>query len=242
MSATRSRTSKNGKADNIAEARRIAEERAEQQANEQAAEVVISIQKIDVERLLVPITGTSPLICHRFSEKAKRQMLDAMQGRKTPKQPKDPEAEYLAAFYRFEDGTPGIPAVAFKKASVGAARFYGKSVAMTELRQFMFFLGEVGVDGIQLVRIEGEPAMREDVVKVGKNGADLRYRPEFRMWSTTLDVTYVKSALTRDSVLSLIDAAGMGVGVGEWRPEKNGTSGTYRINPDADVRVMGVDR
>ena len=203
---------------------------------------VISIQQIDVEQLLVPILGTSPLIVHRFSEKAKRQMLDAMQGRKTPKQPKDPDAEYEAAFYRFDDDKFGMPAVAFKKAFVGGAWFYGKDVAMTELRQFVFFAGPVGKDGIQLVRIEGEPEMREDVVKLGKNGADLRYRPEFRKWRATLDVTYVKSALTRDSVLSLIDAAGMGVGVGEWRPEKHGTSGTYRIDPDRDVQIMQVRR
>lgn len=202
----------------------------------------VHVDQIGVERLRVPILGTSPLCVHRFSEKAKRQMLDAMQGRKSPKQPKDPNAEYEAAFYRFEDGGYGHPAVAFKKASVGAARFYGKDVKMTELRQFMFFGGQMGVDGIQLVRIDGEPQQREDVVRVGNNGADLRYRPEFREWQAVLDVVYVKSALTRGSVLSLIDAGGMGVGIGEWRPEKNGTFGTYRIDPDKEIEVMEVER
>ena len=46
-------------------------------------------------------------------------------------------------------------------------------------------------------------------------------------------VTYVTSALTRGSVLSLIDAGGMGVGVGEWRPEKDGDFGTYAIDQTA---------
>jgi len=198
----------------------------------------IHIDRIAVEVISVPIIGTTPLIVHRFSEKAKRQMLDAMQGRKTPKQPKDPEAEYEAARYRFHDGGDGIPVVAFKAATVEASRFYGKDVTKVGLRQFLFMRGEVGKDGQALARIIGEPKMREDVVRVGRGGTDLRYRPEFTEWATTLEVVYVTSALTRASVLSLIDAGGMGVGVGEWRPERDGDFGTYRIDPARDVEVI----
>jgi hypothetical protein len=64
----------------------------------------VHISKIDTEHLFVPIVGTSPLIVSRFSEKAKRQMLDAQQGRKSPKERRDPEADYQAAFYRTKDG------------------------------------------------------------------------------------------------------------------------------------------
>lgn len=199
----------------------------------------VAIDRIAAETILVPIVGTTPLIVHRFSEKAKRQMLDNMQGRKTPKEPKNPEAEYEAAFYRFEDGGYGFPVIAFKLATVGAARFYGKNVTMTALKQFIFLRGEVGSDGQALARIEGEPRMREDVVTVGRGGSDLRYRPEFREWSTILTVTYATSALTRNSVLSLIDGGGMGVGVGEWRPEKDGDFGTYAIDTGRDIEVVG---
>jgi hypothetical protein len=198
----------------------------------------IQIDRIAAETISVPIIGTTPLLMHRFSEKAKRQMLDAMQGRKTPKEVKDPTAEYEAAFYRLADGTPGFPVLAFKDATVGGARFYGKQITMTALKQYLFFRGEVGDDGRALARIDGEPQMREDVVRVGRGGSDLRYRPEFREWRSVLVVTYVTSALTRGSVLSLIDAGGMGVGVGEWRPEKNGDFGTYRIDPDRPVEVV----
>ena len=200
----------------------------------------VQIDPISVEVLRVPLIGTTPLITHRFSEKAKKQMLDAMQGRKTPKTKKDPEAEYQAAFYRFEDGSYGVPVVAFKAATVEASRFYGKDVTKVGLRQFLFTRGEVGVDGQPLARIVGEPHMREDVVRVGRGGSDLRYRPEFTTWNTVLEIVYVTSALTRGSVLSLIDAGGMGVGVGEWRPEKNGDFGTYRVDPDREVEVIGA--
>lgn len=195
----------------------------------------IQIQRLAEETMLVPIKGTTPLIVHNFSEKSKRAMLDAMQGKRSPKQPKDPEAEYEAAFYRLEDGGYGFPANAFKLALVDASRFYGKDVTKVALRQFVFIFGE---NQSPLVKIDGEPVMREDVVRVGNGGTDLRYRPEFAEWSTILQVSYITSALTRDSVLSLIDAAGLGVGVGEWRPAKDGTNGTFKVDVDKGISVI----
>ena len=214
----------------------------------------IVISRIATETIRVPILGTSPLITHKFSEKAKRAMLDAMQGRKSPKEPKDPEREYQAAAYRLDrleasdqafmnaadgGGGYGIPAIAFKSATVSAARFFGKSVTMVGLRQTLFIAGEFSKgEGMMLARIIGEPEMREDVVRVGNGGTDLRYRPCWQQWETSLDITYVKSMLTRDSVLSLVEAGGLGVGVGEWRPERRGEYGTYCINPDKQIEVI----
>lgn len=199
----------------------------------------VAISRINTETLLVPVIGTAPLIVHRFSEKAKRTMLDAMQGRKSPKSAKDPESDYNESMYRLDNNQPGFPALAFKAATVGGARFFGKSVTMTSLRQSMFFDGELSkADGVKLVAITGEPGMREDVVRVGNGGTDLRYRAEFPEWSTTLTVIYVASMLTRDSVLSLIEAGGMGVGVGEWRPERRGDFGTFIVDPSREVEVL----
>jgi hypothetical protein len=97
----------------------------------------ISIARIQATHVTVPITGTAPLIVHNWSAKAKQQMLDAQQGRKTPKQTRDPEADYEASLYRTDNGY-GFPTIGFKAAIVSAARFFGKDVTMTALRQFVF--------------------------------------------------------------------------------------------------------
>jgi hypothetical protein len=105
----------------------------------------------------------------------------------------------------------------------------------------MFFHGQLSENDPQaLIEIVGTPRMREDVVRLGgpSRSADLRYRPEFPEWSATLLVTYVTSSLSRASVLSLIDAGGMGIGIGEWRPEKKGEFGTFKIDPSKDVEVI----
>ena len=189
-------------------------------------EATISIKRIERPVIALDIKGTAPLIMHRWSEKARKAMLDAMQGRKSPKEAKDPEAEFEAAAYRFEDGTYGFPAVAFKSAIVGAGRFFD-GVTMTEIRQAVHVLGE-GEDQLVRLRIDGPPIMREDTVRVNKGGTDLRYRPQFDSWSATLLVQYVPTLINEESVIALTDAAGM-VGVGEWRPEKSGTFGTFEL-------------
>lgn len=197
----------------------------------------LRIDSIKVERILIPIIGTAPLIVHAWSEKAKRQMLDAQQGRKTVKEHRDPQADYEASLYRTESGY-GFPVLGFKAATVGAARFFGKSIRMTEIRQFIFFSGIPSADKTQaLVPITGEPRMREDMVRVGM-GTDLRYRGEFLDWTAVLDVAYVTTALDRGSVVSLIEAGGLGVGVGEWRPEKNGANGTYMVDTTREIEVI----
>jgi hypothetical protein len=209
-------------------------------------EAAIQIDRIAAETIRVPIVGTSPLIVHNFSEKSKRQMLEAQQGKKRLKEARDPQAEFEAAFYRIIDPTTGelsygFPVTAFKAATVGAARFYGKDISMTALRQLLFMRGVLTEgDPQQLVRIVGEPRMREDVVRLGgpSRSADLRYRPEFPVWSTVLEVTYITSSISRQSVLSLIDAGGLGIGVGEWRPEKRGEFGTYAVDQSKQVEVL----
>lgn len=206
-----------------------------------ATQSVISLDRIPSETIRIPIIGTAPLIVHNFSQKSKTQMLDSQQGRKNPKQMRDPQAEYEASFYRLTGDRYGFPVTAFKAATIGAARFYGKDVSMTSLRQFVFFRGEMtDADPQQLVEIVGTPQMREDVVRLGgpSRSADLRYRPEFRQWATILEVTYVASSLSRNSVLSLIDAGGMGIGVGEWRPEKRGEFGTYAIDTSTPIEIV----
>lgn len=199
----------------------------------------IKVQELPSKTILVPLLGTTPLIMHRFTEKAKRQMLEKMQGIKRTRETRDPSAEYEGSMHRLEAGGYGFPSTGFKMATVSAARFYGSDVTMVALKQSMFFHGEPGVGGSTLTEIVGEPEMREDVVRLNRNATDLRYRAQFREWSATLKVSYITTQLDEGSVLSLIDAGGLGVGIGDWRPERSGEYGTYKINPDLPVERVG---
>lgn len=202
----------------------------------------IHVQRIKVKRIVVPIVGVTPLIVNRWTEKAKRQILGGQTGVKKIKENRDPEADYQNSIYRTEEGAEspyGFPVLGFKSAIVSGGRFFGKDLPMTAIRQFLFMTGSASNDNSQLLVpiLDAEPHMREDPVKI-PGSADLRYRAEFTGWRAELDITYVESKLSQDTVLALIDAAGLGVGVGDWRPEKSGMSGTFELDEDREIRVI----
>jgi hypothetical protein len=207
-----------------------------------AAQIVLD--KPSVEYLRVPIRATAPILIHKFPEKAKREILDKQQGRTPVTQKRDPQAEYEASLYRIAkgDGEPdgyGFPAVGFKAATVSAGRFFAKSVKMTELRQFLFVRGVLTkAEPQQLVEIFGEPHLREDTIRLPGRKGGLTYRAEIPDWTAVLRISYITTSISRNSVLSLIEAGGFGVGVGDWRPEKNGDFGTYEIDQDKGVEVL----
>lgn len=184
------------------------------------SELVLDVKRTD---LIVRVEGDSELIMHKWSEKAKKQMLDKQTG-KAParkKDPKDPQQDYEDSIYYTEDGRYGFPAVAFKGAMVSAARFVD-GLNMTFMRGAVFINGE-------FVPIEGEPQMREDMVRLNGSTADIRYRAGFTKWAADLPITINANTLTVQQVADILNLAGFSVGVGEWRPEKNGQYGRFRV-------------
>lgn len=193
-------------------------------------DTTVSLKRIQRETALIDIKGTAPLIVHAWDAKAKKQMLDSQQGVKKVKVIRDPQADYESSMYRFEDGGHGFPTLGFKSATVtgGYRTFGGKSVKMTELRLALSFITDgISTLGEQLTRIQGQPIMREDMVRVGM-GTDLRFRAEYRDWSARLRIDYLPHMIDIDSIVALVDAGGMN-GVGEWRPEKDGVFGTFEV-------------
>jgi hypothetical protein len=187
-----------------------------------------SIPQIDIREIAVTIIGDSPLICHAWSNKAKEMMLrKQMKEAKAGKEAKDPQADYEESLYKLPDGSGyGFPCVAFKSAAVGACRF-SDGIKMTEARGAFHVVGE-------LVTIDGTPRMRQDMVRIGMGTADIRFRGEFPTWRTTLRVQFNATALSPAQIVNLFNIAGFGVGVGEWRPEKDGSYGRFHVARDGE--------
>lgn len=182
---------------------------------------IIELPELKRQSVQIRLIGDSPLIVHRFGEKARKMMLDKQMGKaKSGKEAKNPEADYEESMYRTEDGLPGFPAIAFKAAAVNAANDAG--IQKTLARRAFHVSGEI-------IPIEGLPSMREDVVRIAMGTADIRHRAEFKRWAVTLDVTYNAGIISLEQLINLFQISGFGVGVGEWRPERNGTYGTFHV-------------
>lgn len=195
-----------------------------------AQETAIKLSPIERQTIIIEIEGITPLIPHKWSEKARRMMREKQSGSKAraKHEPKDAEAEAHASLYLLDDGRPGMPATAFKAATTAAARLY-EGVTMTSLRSALFIKGE---GSEQLVPIIGEPTLREDTPRNSGGTADLRYRYSLHPWSALLEVEFIPTIVDAESIVNLVDAGGNG-GVGDWRPSSpksmTGTYGRYRV-------------
>lgn len=190
---------------------------------------VVSLLEINTSTIEVTVKGTSSYIPHAWSPKAIRMMEEAQQKKaKRGREAKDPDEEYNSCFYRDSKGRYAIPANSFKQAMVSAATGIDDKVNFpkTKIRQCVFVNGD-------LIPIEHdtEPERRCDPVRVGQGSADLRYRPEFKDWRVKLSITFDEGILSKEQVINLLNRAGFGVGVGEWRPECDGNFGRFAVVP-----------
>lgn len=195
----------------------------------------VEIPQIEISTAKIKIIGDSPLISHAWSEKAKKMILDKqMKKATTGKEVRDPWMDFCESLY-WLDGMPkdpkpddiakarfGFPTVAFKACAIDAGYQQGVLAKKTTARGAFHLLGE-------FAEIKGIPEMREDMVKIGMGTADLRYRGEFKNWTTELTVAYNPKAISLEQIISLLDIGGFANGVGEWRPSKDGSFGTFHV-------------
>lgn len=206
---------------------------------------VLEIKALDIKTVPIKLVGDSPLIVHAWSEKAKRMMLEAqMKTTKTKaKEARDPYDDFINSMYWLTEkpnSTPeafenaikngakfGFPVGAIKLAGNSAAYRMGWVKNQMGLRGAYFFQSEYG-DMAEI--ISDTPVMREDMVRIGMGSADLRYRGEFNKWSMNLILEYNASGeYTLEQIVNIINAGGYICGLGEWRPEKDGSFGKYHV-------------
>lgn len=201
-------------------------------ANAKTNGEVLMVSPVRPKRMEVTIVGKSPLIVHAWDEKMKQAIRDKQGGKKTKSRSvRDPEAEFRAATYRMKDGRPAIPANAIARAMINAAH-KDLGIEKTLVRKAVFILAEEK-DTNLIPLVADEPVMREDTVRVGSGSTDLRYRPMFTEWETTFVVEFDPDLMQPADIINLLNKAGFGVGLMEWRPQRDGDFGRFEVKGEA---------
>lgn len=209
-------------------------------------EETVQIKPLDIQKINIRIVGDTPLIVHAWSDKAKKMMLDAQMGatKTSAKEKRDPFDDFIQSLYwlegKPEKSTPeafmkavekgakwGFPVGAIKQAANSAAYRLKWVKNQMELRGSYFLNTEYG----DMCEIKGSvPEMREDMVRIGMGSADLRYRGEFKNWYADMTLEYNASGgMSLEQIINCINAGGYVCGLGEWRPEKDGSFGKFHI-------------
>lgn len=213
--------------------------------------ISIQDQRIDEQRVALRIVGITPLIVHSWSEKAKKEIRDKQMGKKSVKgkEPKDPFDDFIQSAYWLEGKPVKSTPEAFEEAVKNGAKWGFKVTAIKQSANVTAYRKEWVKNQTQLkaayfitgwdadfFEIKGStPIMREDNVKIGMGTADLRYRAMFEEWYADIVVSYdANSGVTLEQIINYINAAGYSNGIGEWRPEKDGNFGRFRVVTDIE--------
>ncbi len=193
--------------------------------------MAIQLKPINIKKIRFTIEGVTPLIQHRFDSEAQMEISAKEGGKKTKNRTaRDKKAEMERATHRTEKGEYALPVKAIKGALINAAH-KDIGIEKTLVKKAIFF------GFAELVPLKcSKPIMRSDYVRVPpKTGnATIRYRPEFKKWSAKLEAEIDGDLLRTEDIVNLIERAGFGVGVGQWRPEKGGEYGRFKIGSDVE--------
>lgn len=183
---------------------------------------VTMIAQPSVSEVVLEIAGTAELIQNNFSQKAVEQMLRKHMGISVQREAKVPRQAIEDAKILNTDERVSLPPTAIKKAMLTASTTV-KGLRKTQLRTQLFVYGA----SIPITYKACIPRM--DMVRTAgmARTPDVRFRPMFTEWSARVAIQF-SDLLAVSTVVDLLNRAGT-VGVGEWRPEKDGTFGTFRV-------------
>lgn len=195
----------------------------------------VKIPEMNVKMCELTLVGESPLLVHKFSEKAKREIEEKQQKKaKNAKEARDPHQEYLSSMYTFPGAEPGskkarygVPVGGVKNCAVTACKFTD-GFPMTKARGSFHIID----DGSGLIEILGsKPVLDERMVRIGgfQKIATPRYRARFDDWKLKFQIRYNASIISPEMLVNLFENAGFAVGLCEHRPEKNGSLGMFKV-------------
>ena len=185
----------------------------------------------------VEIRGNTPLLIHKFAEQAeqgkatRRVMVDSM----------NPRDEATKNAYIAQDGTYYFNAFSVPATMANA----GVNHKMRGSRKTLKFVVPSAVrmeaDTVTILDENGKPAKNFEVdsrpVTIpATKGRVMRYRPRFDQWGAKFRLLLNDQMLSSEDAHRLLNEAGESMGIGDFRPEKRGPFGTFRVTKFEEIK------
>ena len=182
-----------------------------------------------MKTVAVGIRGVTPLLVHRFSEDAEQ----AKASRRMEVKTRDPREEATKNAYIAKDGTYYFSAFSIPN-SMGNA---GANHKMRGSRKTLRFIvpSAVRVTAEAITILNGAAAAKSlevdsrPVTIPATKGRVMRHRPRFDQWGAKFDLLINDDLLSLEMAHQLLNEAGVSIGIGDFRPEKRGPFGTFRV-------------
>lgn len=198
----------------------------------------------------VEIRGVTPLLIHRFGEDAEQ----AGSARSAIIQRDDPRAEAAKHAYIAPDGTYYFSAFAITGSMGNAGASHKQRGTRKSLKYVVPCAVRVTSDIITILDDKGAPKPFDEadarptgfepirwrparhfevdgrpVTIPATKGRIMRYRPRWNTWGAAFTLLVEETVLPVEVAHQLLIEAGSRIGIGDFRPEKTGPFGTFRV-------------
>jgi hypothetical protein len=150
-----------------------------------------------------------------------------------------PIDEFRSSVYRSIDKSTDtiliFPSTAFKSAMMNAA-LEMPGTKKSQIGRLVYVKG-------QNVSLYGVPQLRMDVVRMAdiSKTPDVRTRAILPEWACKVSIKYIKPAIRHQAVANLLAAAGVIIGVGDFRQEKGkGSFGQFSIVEESNETFQRI--
>ena len=177
----------------------------------------------------VEIRGITPLLIHKFGAEAE----SSKKTRRIEVQNKDPREEARKVAYIADDGTFYFSAFSIPNAMGNAGSSHKATGTRKSLRYVVPSAVRMDSDTVTIMNGTGpaedfEVDARPVTIPATK-GRIMRYRPRFNQWGAKFIVHIDDELLSCDMAHQLLNEAGQSIGIGDFRPEKRGPFGRFRV-------------
>lgn len=196
--------------------------------------------EVTMKRIRVTIVGLSPLLQNRFTEaneaatKGSTRRAQIIED-ETPRQ----AAEKCA--YKDDKGRFFFPGPAISRLLRDVGSNHKQKGSRRSLKYIMPSAVRMLDDQVVLTNgDERTPAENFEVdsraiVNPATKGRRMKHRPRFDKWSATFEVQINEKVMSVETVHMLLSEGGEGIGIGDFRPEKGGPFGTFRVTHFEEV-------
>jgi hypothetical protein len=178
------------------------------------------------------VAGLTRLVVCRFSEVARRAIIEAqMKGStetsKKKKMKADPDVLFKAARYYSSKGWEGFNATAVRNGMISACKLTDMKMSIAKL---CIFAVEDGYDKFEpqfnIIRIYGDPVMQQDHVRNRKTGGyTVATRAAYHDWKAIIKVRWDADRFTDRDITNLMARFGLQIGIGVGRHDSKDSNG-----------------
>jgi len=182
-----------------------------------------------MKTITVEIRGITPLLIHRFGEDSEQKG----NTRRVEIKRAGPREEATKNAYIAKDGTFYFSAASIPSTMKNAGSNHKSVGSRKSLRFVVPSAVSMMVDGVTILNGKGpakdfEVDSRPVTIPATK-GRVMRHRPRFDQWRAKFDLLVDDNMLSVETAQQLLTEAGMSYGIGDFRPEKGGPFGRFRI-------------